>query len=69
MTYRQLRSKIEALGCQHVRNARGSHQIWTNPANGRSSPVPLHGNRDIPEGTISAIRRNLGISRADFDRA
>ena len=69
MTYGELRLKLENLGCRFQRQGRGSHEIWLNPANGRQSPVPRHGNLDLATGTLHQIRRNLGISRSDFDQA
>lgn len=69
MTYGELRRKLENLDCVFQRQGRGSHEIWANPANGRVTPVPRHGNRDLAAGTIHRIRRNLGISRSAFDQA
>ena len=69
MTYRELRRKLELLGCTFQRQADGSHEIWVNPATGQRSPIPRHGNRDLATGTLHRIRRNLGISRPDFDSA
>ena len=69
MTYGELRLKLENLGCRFQRQGQGSHEIWLNPANGRLSPVPRHGNRDLATGTLHQIRRNLGISRSEFDQA
>ena len=40
-----------------------------NPTNEREPPIPRHGNRDLAIGTLHRIRRNLGISRSDFDQA
>ena len=69
MTYREMRRKLEILGCRFQRQADGSHELWVNPSNGRRTPIPRHGNRDLATGTLHRIRRNLGISRWDFDRA
>ena len=68
MTYREIRGKLESLGCIYYRQADGSHEMWANPANGRRTPIPRQGNRDLATGTLHRIRRNLGISRSDFDR-
>ena len=68
MTYRELPRKLESLGCRFQRQADGSHEIWMNPVNGRKSPIPRHGNRNLATGTLHRIRRNPGISRTDFDR-
>ena len=69
MTYRQLRRKLESLGCMFERQGSGSHEIWLNPANGRRTTVPRHGNRDLATGTLHEIRRDLGIARPAFDAA
>ena len=57
MTYR----KLERLGCVFERQGSGSHEIWLNPANGRRTSIPRHGNRDLATGTLHEIRRDLGI--------
>ncbi len=69
MTYRQLRRKLESLGCMFERQGSGSHEIWLNPANGRRTSIPRHGNRDLSTGTLHEIRRDLGIARSAFDSA
>ena len=69
MSYEELRRKLENLGCKFQRQGRGSHEVWVNPANGQRTPIPRHGNRDLATGTLHQIRRNLGISRSDFDQA
>ena len=69
MTYRELRRKLENLGCRFRRQADGSHEMWINPSNGRRAIIPRHGNRDLATGTLHQIRRDLGISRPDFDQA
>ena len=69
VTYRELRRKLERLGCVYVRQGHGSHEIWSNPANARQTTIPRHGNRDLATGTLHEIRRDLGIPRQDFDRA
>ena len=62
MTYRELRTKLETLGCRFRRQADGSHEMWVNPANGRRAIIPKHGNRDLATGTLHQIRRDLGTS-------
>jgi predicted RNA binding protein YcfA (HicA-like mRNA interferase family) len=49
---------LEAHGC-YARREGGNHTIYTNPANGRSAPVPRH--REIPALLARAICRQLGI--------
>ena len=69
MTYRTLVKKLRRLGCEFVRPAAGSHEIWWRPANQRFTTIPHHANRDLPTGTLKAIVKDLGISRAEFDEA
>ena len=69
MTYRELTRKLRRIGCIFDRQAGGSHEIWLNPANNQETTIPRHGNRDIATGTLHGIRRDLGITRQDFDRA
>ena len=69
MTYRQLRRKLERLGCRFERQGAGSHEIWLNPANQQRTTIPRHANRDLATGTLHDIRRDLGISRSDFYQA
>lgn len=38
----------------------GSHHIMVKPGH-RPVPVPVHGNKDVPKGLISALERQTGI--------
>ena len=69
MTYRELTRRLRRLGCVFVRQARGSHEIWANDRTGATSPIPNHGSRDLRQGTLLRILRNLGISREELDSA
>jgi len=69
MTYRVLVKKLHKLGCQFVRQAPGSHEIWWNPQNRSFTTIPRHGSKDIPKGTLAAILRHLGLSREHLDKA
>jgi predicted RNA binding protein YcfA (HicA-like mRNA interferase family) len=66
MNYRQLTQRLRQLGCEEVRHGKGSHVYWRNPATGALSPIPDWGNKDLRPGTVRAIIRQLGISRAEF---
>jgi predicted RNA binding protein YcfA (HicA-like mRNA interferase family) len=56
------------LGCEFKRQSKGSHEIWTNPRTNLSAVIPHHPG-DIPSGTLSAIPKQLGINRNEFDSA
>jgi predicted RNA binding protein YcfA (HicA-like mRNA interferase family) len=67
MTYRALSQRLRKLGCEFVRTAAGSHEIWWRPSKKRFTTIPRHANRDIPAGTLRAILRDLDITRAEFE--
>lgn len=69
MTYRELTKKLKRLGCEYVRAAAGSHEIWWRPANRKFTTIPRHASRDLAAGTLRAILRDLGIAKREFDRA
>ena len=69
MTYRILARKLRRLGCELVRQAPGSHEIWWNPENQFFTTIPHLGSKDIPKGTLAAILRDLGLTGKDLDRA
>ncbi|MCY4629709.1 MAG: type II toxin-antitoxin system HicA family toxin, partial [bacterium] len=68
-TYRELRRKLRALGREFESQARGSHEIWRNPATAGRTTIPNWGSKDLRVGTIAVILRDLHLDRADFDRA
>jgi predicted RNA binding protein YcfA (HicA-like mRNA interferase family) len=69
MTYRTLARKLRRLGCELVRQAPGSHEIWWNPKNKFFTTIPNRGNKDIPKGTLAAIVRDLGFTKKELDEA
>ena len=69
MNYRELTRKLRRLGCEFDRRARGDHEIWINTSTHARTTIPNWGSRDLRSGTISAILRDLGISRDEFERA
>lgn len=54
-----LLKKALAAGGQVIRT-NGSHKIVRMP-NGRTAPIPVHGNKDLPIGTLKSIKNALGI--------
>ena len=65
--YREVVRRLRELGFSFDRHAKGSHEIWWNPATRRRTTVPNHPG-DIPEGTLRAILKQAGISPEDFVR-
>ena len=69
MKYRELTRKLRRLDCELDRRARGDHEIWINLSSHARTTIPNWGSRDLKPGTVTAILRDLGICRADFERA
>lgn len=68
MTYRELTRKLRRIGCEFDRQGRGDHEIWINTNSRARTSIPNWRGRDLKPGTISAILRDLGISRDEFNR-
>jgi len=58
MKRQDLVREIEQHGCVLKRHGK-RHDIYLNPANGRSAPVPRH--NEIRESLCRLIRRQLGL--------
>jgi mRNA interferase HicA len=69
VTYRDITRRLRRLGCELDRRAAGDHEIWINPRNNKRTTIPNWGSRDLKAGTISAILRDLGTTRKEFDQA
>ena len=59
---------LKKAGFVLYRQARGSHEIWYNPATKRRTTVPNHPGMDIPKGTLRAILKEAGIPLDHFLR-
>jgi mRNA interferase HicA len=69
MNYNELAKKLRSLGCQEIPRRRGgSHRKWIHPATGKGTVIPDWGSKDLKQGTIRGILKQLGIDRNDFER-
>ena len=64
-SYREVTRRLRALGFEFDRGAKGSHEIWWNPATRRRTTIPNHRN-DLPEGTLRAVLYQAGVSAEEF---
>lgn len=55
---------LTGIGFKELRQV-GSH-IFLHHQDGRRVVVPVHGNKDIPQGTLLSILRSVDISKEDF---
>jgi len=70
MRYREVARKLRVLGCEELpKRGKGSHVVWLNPANGKITPVPNWGSKDLKTGTLHAIVRQLGFEWKEFQDA
>lgn len=56
--YPLLRDILLAHRCQFLRQGKGSHEIWHNPANDRRFPVPV---TVVNRHTVNELLKQAGI--------
>jgi predicted RNA binding protein YcfA (HicA-like mRNA interferase family) len=49
-----------------LKRIRGSHHIYTKTGSPAILSIPVHGNRDLPIGTLAKLMKDAGISEADL---
>ena len=49
-------------------HVRGSHHYLRRSGEGRIVPVPVHGNRMLPLGTLNSIPRLAALTPEEFER-
>ncbi len=67
LKYREVIERLRAHGFLFDRQAKGSHEIWYNPATHRRTTVPHHPGM-LPLGTLRAIIRQTGLTVDQFLR-
>ncbi len=69
MKYREAARKLKKLDCEELaRRGRGSHRIWLNPQTERIAPLPDWGSKDLKQGTLRAVVKQLGLEWDEFAR-
>ena len=68
MTYREVVRKLRRLGCEELpRRSGGAHRKWYNPETEQATVVPDWGSKDLKQGALRAIMRQLGIDWRAFE--
>lgn len=49
-----------------IHRQRGSHVLLQHPETGATALVPVHGNRDLPLGTLQNILRRSGLTTEEL---
>jgi predicted RNA binding protein YcfA (HicA-like mRNA interferase family) len=63
---KQLCKIVEANGWQ-LKRIRGSHHIFTKEDVEAIVVIPVHGNRDLPIGTLKSILKDAELTEEDLD--
>lgn len=63
--YRDIATRFRRHGFEPHRNAKSSHEVWLNSANGRRTVLVNHSGT-MPEGTLRNALKLAGISPEDF---
>ena len=63
--YRDVAAKLRKAGFVFDRQAKGSHEIWWNPATRARTTLVNHPGT-LPEGTVRAIIKQAGLSLEEF---
>ena len=58
MKTNELLRYLRKQGC-YLKEHGAKHDLWYNPANGRYTRMPRHGNREIKEKTLRTILKEL----------
>lgn len=64
-TYADVARKLRKIGFEYDRQAKGSHEVWRQASTGRRTTIANHPGH-IPEGTMRAIVRQIGLSVDEF---
>ena len=50
----------------YFKRANGSHHLYYNKETGKTTIVPVHGNKDLAKGTFLAILKQAGIDKSEL---
>jgi predicted RNA binding protein YcfA (HicA-like mRNA interferase family) len=57
---------VESYGWS-LKRVTGSHHIYDKEGIRARLSIPVHGNRDLPTGTLRSILKNAGLTEEDLD--
>lgn len=60
MRINELTRLLRGKGCYCVGNGK-IHDLWYSPRTGATFPVPRHGSKEIPNGTLNSILKQAGV--------
>ena len=66
VTDRQVIRVLQTLGFQFYRQAKGSHEVWRRPSDGRHTIIPRHRGQIIKRRTLKSILDDIGLTVDQF---
>ena len=60
MKVNELERKLKAAGCWFVKHGK-RHDIWFSPITNKHFPIPRHGAKEVPNGTLATIENESGV--------
>ena len=60
MKIHELERKLKASGCYFIQHGK-RHDHWYSPITDKSFPIPRHGSKEIPSGTLKSISNESGV--------
>ena len=60
MKIKELERKLKENGCWFLGHGK-RHDHWFSPITNRSFPIPRHGAREMPLGTLKEIQKQSGV--------
>lgn len=57
---------VERKGWE-LKRITGSHHIYAKKEVNTILSIPVHGNRDLPVGTLKSILKDAGLTESDID--
>ncbi|MEK7449566.1 MAG: type II toxin-antitoxin system HicA family toxin [Planctomycetota bacterium] len=66
VTGKQIIRLIRKIGFEFYRSAKGSHEVWRRPRDGRHTIIPRHAGKIIKRKTLKSIINDTGLTIEEF---
>lgn len=60
MKIKELERKLKVQGCYFMKHGK-RHDLWFSPITNSVFPIPRHGAKEVPDGTLDDIIKQSGI--------
>ena len=60
MKIKELERKLKVQGCYFMKHG-NRHDLWFSPITNSVFPIPRHGAKEVPDGTLDDIIKQSGI--------